>query len=360
MDPYTTEGRTLINKLCSVMAEAGYVAKRGHNDKFDYDYATEADVVNGLRDKLAAAKVFVFPSVVSTERKPHSKTSSGADMHITDILVRWTFVDGESGEQFECFMPGCGTDMGDKGIYKAITGSSKYLFLKAFMLPTGDDPEKDGDEPAGSREAQREVAASKLRDAVTGEEIVTFTTEGGVTYLGGAGLSIVRASLTPEELGRFQLRAEGSKWMIDTVMAFHLVDACKKYNVGTVWMDAPNPVKSSADIKPMEGAGSVKTVAVGPALKYIKSAKEKTGTRMKDGKKIEWALLEVVYGDARYVCWDKKLWPLLVISQGKPATLSTVPSFDAKKDATIDGIIEIEGVYYEQVGDKIVAIVQRD
>src|ERR1039458_9661125 len=94
--------RSLVKKLCKVMAEAGYVQKRGHNDKFNYAYATEADVVDSLREKLAARKVFVFPSIIDVVRKPHSKTSSGGDMHITDIMVRWTFVDGDSGEQWEC------------------------------------------------------------------------------------------------------------------------------------------------------------------------------------------------------------------------------------------------------------------
>ena len=145
----------LIAKLCEVMAEAGYVQKRGHNEKFNYDYATEADVVDALRDKLAARKVFVFPSIISAERKEHSKTNSGGTMFITDIMVKWTFLDGDSGETQECVMPGCGTDTGDKGIYKAITGSSKYMFLKAFMLPTGDDPEneKEDGKPARATKA---------------------------------------------------------------------------------------------------------------------------------------------------------------------------------------------------------------
>jgi hypothetical protein len=31
--------------------------------------------------------------------------------------------------------------VGDKGIYKALTGASKYALLKTFMMETGDDPE---------------------------------------------------------------------------------------------------------------------------------------------------------------------------------------------------------------------------
>lgn len=44
---------------------------------------------------------------------------------------------------------GCGNDrarngtVGDKGVYKAITGANKYLLFKLFQIETGDDPEKD-------------------------------------------------------------------------------------------------------------------------------------------------------------------------------------------------------------------------
>ena len=40
-------------------------------------------------------------------------------------------------------MSGSGQDAGDKGIFKAISGAQKYALMKAFMIPTGDDPEQD-------------------------------------------------------------------------------------------------------------------------------------------------------------------------------------------------------------------------
>src|SRR5699024_6730814 len=36
-----------------------------------------------------------------------------------------------------------GQDAGDKAVYKAITGATKYALMKVFMIPTGDDPEQD-------------------------------------------------------------------------------------------------------------------------------------------------------------------------------------------------------------------------
>src|ERR1035437_4332329 len=118
----------LVKKLCEVMTSAGYVKKRGHNEIQNYDYATEADVLDMLRGELAKLDVFIFPSVVSVARTAHYVTKSNAQMWASDVMIKWTFLDGDSGETHECMMPGCGTDTGDKGLYKAITGSSKYLF----------------------------------------------------------------------------------------------------------------------------------------------------------------------------------------------------------------------------------------
>jgi hypothetical protein len=38
---------------------------------------------------------------------------------------------------------GEGQDAGDKAVYKAMTGALKYCLLKTFLIPTGDDPERD-------------------------------------------------------------------------------------------------------------------------------------------------------------------------------------------------------------------------
>jgi hypothetical protein len=68
-------------------------------------------------------------------------------MWITDVEIDWTIRDGETGESLSFSMPGCGEDTGDKGLYKAITGSEKYALKNIFLIPTGDDPEKDDARP---------------------------------------------------------------------------------------------------------------------------------------------------------------------------------------------------------------------
>src|ERR1017187_5086760 len=158
--------RTLVKKLCRIMKAAGYLQKKGQNEKQGYKYATEADVAEMMREKLADENVFIFPNVVKNtrtrlERPDTYKPEQVKVSYCTDVEVDWTFVDGDSGETWTCRMAGASETPGDKGVYVALTGCEKYLLMKSFFLPTGDDPESDDNEPRGSKEAAQEVAQRK-------------------------------------------------------------------------------------------------------------------------------------------------------------------------------------------------------
>src|ERR1017187_10767198 len=96
--------RTLVKKLCRIMKAAGYLQKKGQNEKQGYKYATEADVAEMMREKLADENVFIFPNVVRNERtrieRPGYNAGDIKVSYATDIEIDWTFVDGDSGEQW--------------------------------------------------------------------------------------------------------------------------------------------------------------------------------------------------------------------------------------------------------------------
>lgn len=134
---------SLISKLAQVMGEVERIPKHGHNAFHNYDYATEADITAAIRQKLAAQRVMVIPSVQSVHREGT----------LTTIYMLFTFHDGDSPQTIEVPWAGVGDDKSDKGIWKAMTGAVKYLLLKSFLIPTGDDPEQDSEQPpaAGKR-----------------------------------------------------------------------------------------------------------------------------------------------------------------------------------------------------------------
>ena len=129
----------IIAAIGKVMAGVGFVQKAGKNEFHGYKYATEGDAINGLRPHLIENGLVIVSDVLECK---------GPDEHgNTTVRVAYT-IWHESGENLMCHFFGCGNDrntkgVGDKGLYKAITGANKYFLLKTFQLETGDDPERD-------------------------------------------------------------------------------------------------------------------------------------------------------------------------------------------------------------------------
>lgn len=137
---------SLVKKLAEVMAAVDRVAKRGRNDFHRYDYATEADIAAAIRQELASRSVLLVPAITGESRVPVGEKGEV----LTTLDMEFTFYDGDSQEQITRPWKGYGTDKGDKGGYKAMTGGEKYLLLKTFLIPTGDDPEQDDKKPGAT------------------------------------------------------------------------------------------------------------------------------------------------------------------------------------------------------------------
>lgn len=131
----------IMTALHAVMEACGYVQKNGHNKFHGYKYASEADLLDKLRPAMVKHGLLLLPS---------GQKISGPDEHgNVNVEVSYTLAhkDGEAWpEKLIAF--GCGNDknkngIGDKGLYKALTGANKYLLFKLFQIETGDDPEQD-------------------------------------------------------------------------------------------------------------------------------------------------------------------------------------------------------------------------
>lgn len=131
--------RQLVRKLVEVMAVVDRIPKTGHNNFHNYDYTTEADVLEAVRGELARRHVLIVPCVVDSKEA----TVGDKGQRVFTLKMRFTAHDGETGETLSWDMYGQGSDSLDKGAFKATTGAVKYGLLKMFLVPTGDDPERD-------------------------------------------------------------------------------------------------------------------------------------------------------------------------------------------------------------------------
>lgn len=162
-----TKPKGLAAKMAAAMAEIGRVQKRGKNQAQGYSYARADDVAEEARAVLSRYGIAVYPDVLDNGIR-EVETKNGK-MRITWAKVAWTFIDGETQESRTINVPGEGQDSGDKGIYKAMTGSMKYLLMTSFLIPTGEgDPEHDGEEEKQkAAPAKSQAAAAAVRAAAS-------------------------------------------------------------------------------------------------------------------------------------------------------------------------------------------------
>lgn len=156
--------KTLVTKLSEVMAQVSHVPKTGRNNFHNYDYATEADIVAAVRQAMAERHLMLMPSVEKTEWRDVPKKSGGSEKLCT-LTVKFSVLDGDTGERLDFIVLGEGQDGGDKATYKAMTGATKYALLKLFLIPTGDDPEKDSAPPPRAAPRQQSAATTTPKQA---------------------------------------------------------------------------------------------------------------------------------------------------------------------------------------------------
>jgi hypothetical protein len=132
------EESKLAGAISRIVGKMSAVKKGGHNDFHGYDYIREADVLSALRPLLAEEGIAWIPTVDPSSIVWHDESD------IVTLIVSITVKHAASGETIgPITFPGCGQDKGDKAIYKAMTGATKYALMKLFLVESDDDPENE-------------------------------------------------------------------------------------------------------------------------------------------------------------------------------------------------------------------------
>ena len=129
-----------------VMTDVGYVQKKDENKFQKYKYAGEGALLAALRPAMVRHGLVLFPSV--------ENVSPIDEYGNTTVTIEYTLTHAPTGAVWPKPLRavGVGNDrnskggVGDKGLYKAITGANKYMLFKLFQLETGDDAEKTENE----------------------------------------------------------------------------------------------------------------------------------------------------------------------------------------------------------------------
>ena len=143
--------KNLFAKILKVMQDVTYLQKDDSvgygNNK--YRAITEEKVTTEVGKSMRKHGLVILPIGVEERREDfdvvRANGKHGTD-RITTITTKYLVVDSESGESMEVCSAGAGVDSQDKGIGKALTYAYKYLLLRMFAIPTGEDPDKQASE----------------------------------------------------------------------------------------------------------------------------------------------------------------------------------------------------------------------
>lgn len=125
---------SLYQKMSKVMESIEHLQKDDQVSfkTTNYKAISEEKVTKSVRKALIEQGLVIFP----TEQE---MTREGT---LTSVNTKYKIVDIDSGDFEILASSGQGADTQDKGSGKAMTYAFKYLLLRTFAIPTGEDPDK--------------------------------------------------------------------------------------------------------------------------------------------------------------------------------------------------------------------------
>ena len=204
----TNPKKELYKKILAVQKVLEPLEKTGWNDFQKYNYSTAGDVLLPVQRACNEQGLIVIADCIESKIEPGRAS----------VVVRLSVVDTETGESLSVTAPGYSEDFsykdnrpnGDKAVYKAITGATKYAIRSCFCLPSDDDPEhtpqklKITAKPSGRFSASNNKVDTALIEQTTAElKRLGWSSDRGRIYLQDKFGKSSRQQLTPQELQQF-------------------------------------------------------------------------------------------------------------------------------------------------------------
>jgi hypothetical protein len=164
--------KNLYQRISAVMQDV----KRLRKDKavgsgsYAYQAMSEEKVATTLRTAMIEHGLVIFPVEQQHTMVDYRRPGKNGDgvISISTVDVKYKLVNIDNPSEFEIIASaGTGVDPQDKGVGKAMTYSMKYALMRAFLIPTGEDPDDVHNEDlARQQQAAVEVAALHLSGAI--------------------------------------------------------------------------------------------------------------------------------------------------------------------------------------------------
>lgn len=161
----------IYQKINEVMKNIEYLTK---DDQVafgttKYKAISEEKVTTAVREQLVKQGIAIIPVQQESENKELTRTEKSVNM-LTSVHTRYRIQNIDDVNDFiEVESNGTGVDTQDKGVGKAMTYAYKYMLLRTFAIPTGEDPDKISSAETDAKikkeiEAEQEKVISKQKE----------------------------------------------------------------------------------------------------------------------------------------------------------------------------------------------------
>lgn len=152
----------IYQKINEVMKNIEYLAKDGKVEfgNTRYKAISEEKVTTTVREQLVKQGIVIIPVHQESTNKELIRTDKSVNM-LTEVHTRYRIQNIDDINDFiEVESNGTGVDTQDKGIGKAMTYAYKYMLLRTFAIPTGEDPDKVSSAETDDK-VEKEIEESK-------------------------------------------------------------------------------------------------------------------------------------------------------------------------------------------------------
>jgi hypothetical protein len=155
----------IYQKISEVMKNIEYLTK---DDKVEfgttkYKAISEEKVTTAVRKELIKQGIVIIPIEQQSENKELIRTDKSVNM-LTSVHIKYRIQNiDDINDYIEVESSGTGVDTQDKGVGKAMTYAYKYMLLRTFAIPTGEDPDKISSAETDEK-IKNEVDSNKIID----------------------------------------------------------------------------------------------------------------------------------------------------------------------------------------------------
>lgn len=162
----------VYEKISAVMQDVAYLQKDdtvGYG-RTSYKAITEEKVTGTIRKALIQHGLVIVPIAMEHRRDDtpvRDKDGNEKVNRLTTVDVTYKIVNIEDPQDYvTAVSSGTGVDTQDKGVGKAMTYAYKYLLLRTFAIPTGEDPDKTASAELDAQYTPQYISERQFRNLV--------------------------------------------------------------------------------------------------------------------------------------------------------------------------------------------------